>query len=136
MLPVKLNGRWVEDILKILLSIFIFVIKKDIIIVSTPYLPGSKSPACFFNRLSAFSQDWLVQEFNVLVDLPIDNWPEAGSYISSQPTTPHNQSPRKSDGFYDFIADAMVNVNFEASEIGQTVTELVAYSTAVMVEKD
>jgi hypothetical protein len=29
-----------------------------------------------------------------------------------------------------------MSVKFESSDIGQTVTELVAYSTAVMVEKD
>jgi hypothetical protein len=33
-------------------------------------------------------------------------------------------------------ANAVVSVEFDSSEIGQTMTELLAYGTAVVVEKD
>ena len=107
----------------------------EIIIVSTPYLPGYK-----ITKTVGFTWGLIVRSRGLGRNITAGLRSLAGGEIHEY-TELLNQSreqalSRLRDHAKELGANAVVSVQFDSSEIGQTMTELLAYGTAVVVEKD
>jgi uncharacterized protein YbjQ (UPF0145 family) len=107
----------------------------DIIIVSTPYLPGYK-----ITRTIGFTWGLIVRSRGLGRNITAGLRSLAGGEIHEY-TELLNQSreqalERLKEHAKALGANAVVSVEFDSSEIGQIMTELLAYGTAVIVEKD
>ena len=107
----------------------------EIIIVSTPYLPGYK-----ITRTLGFTWGLVVRSRGLGRNITAGLRSLVGGEIHEY-TELLNQSrgqalDRLREHAKELGANAVVSVQFDSSEIGQTMTELLAYGTAVVVEKD
>jgi uncharacterized protein YbjQ (UPF0145 family) len=107
----------------------------EIIIVSTPYLPGYK-----ITKTLGFTWGLIVRSRGLGRNITAGLRSLAGGEIHEY-TELLNQSREQAlnrlrDHAKEMGANAVISVQFDSSEIGQTMTELLAYGTAVVVEKD
>jgi uncharacterized protein YbjQ (UPF0145 family) len=107
----------------------------EIIIVSTPYLPGYK-----ITKTLGFTWGLVVRSRGLGRNITAGLRSLVGGEIHEY-TELLNQSrgqalDRLREHAKELGANAVVSVQFDSSEIGQTMTELLAYGTAVVVEKD
>lgn len=108
---------------------------KDIIIVSTPYLPGYK-----IVKTIGFTWGLIVRSRglgrNITAGLRSIVGGEIHEYTELLNQSREQALDRLKEHAEALGANAVVSVEFDSSEIGQTMTELLAYGTAVVVEKD
>jgi uncharacterized protein YbjQ (UPF0145 family) len=107
----------------------------DIVIVSTPYLPGYR-----ITRTIGFTWGLIVRSRGLGRNITAGLRSLAGGEIHEY-TELLNQSreqviERLKEHAKTLGANAVVSVNFDSSEIGGIMTEILAYGTAVVVEKD
>jgi len=107
----------------------------DFIVVSTPYISGYK-----ITKTVGFTWGLIVRSRglggNVVANLRTIFGGEIHEYTellndSRQQALDRMKGQAKSMG-----ANAVLSVDFDSSEIGQNMTEVLAYGTAVVVEKD
>jgi uncharacterized protein YbjQ (UPF0145 family) len=107
----------------------------DIIIVSTPYLPGYK-----ITKSIGFTWGLIVRSRglgrNITAGLRSILGGEIHEYTELLNQSREQALDRLKEHAKALGANAVVSVEFDSSEIGQTMTELLAYGTAVVVEKD
>ena len=107
----------------------------EIIIVSTPYLPGYK-----ITRTLGFTWGLVVRSRGLGRNIPAGLRSLVGGEIHEYTELLNQSSGQALDRLREHAkelgANAVVSVQFDSSEIGQTMTELLAYGTAVVVEKD
>jgi uncharacterized protein YbjQ (UPF0145 family) len=107
----------------------------DIIIVSTPYLPGYK-----ITKTLGFTWGLIVRSRglgrNITAGLRSIVGGEIHEYTELLNQSRDQALGRLRDHAKELGANAVVSVSFDSSEIGQSMTELLAYGTAVVVEKD
>ncbi|MFZ2497526.1 heavy metal-binding domain-containing protein [Methanosarcina sp.] len=107
----------------------------DIIIVSTPYLPGYK-----ITESIGFTWGLIVRSRglgrNITAGLRSIVGGEIHEYTELLNQSREQALDRLKEHAKALGANAVVSVEFDSSEIGQTMTELLAYGTAVVVEKD
>src|SRR5208337_2561538 len=107
----------------------------EIIIVSTPYLPGYK-----ITKTLGFTWGLIVRSRglgrNITAGLRSLVGGEIHEYTELLNQSREQALGRLRDHARELGANAVVSVQFDSSEIGQTMTELLAYGTAVMVEED
>jgi uncharacterized protein YbjQ (UPF0145 family) len=107
----------------------------DIIIVSTPYLPGYK-----ITKAIGFTWGLIVRSRglggNITAGLRSIVGGEIHEYTELLNESRELALNRLKEHAKALGANAVVSVEFDSSEIGQTMTELLAYGTAVVVEKD
>jgi uncharacterized protein YbjQ (UPF0145 family) len=107
----------------------------DIIIVSMPYLPGYK-----ITKTIGFTWGLIVRSRGLGGNIAAGLRSLAGGEIHEY-TQLLNQSreqalDRLKEHAKTLGANAVLSVGFDSSEIGQIMTEVLAYGTAVVVEKD
>jgi len=107
----------------------------EIIIVSTPYLPGYK-----ITKTLGFTWGLIVRSRglgrNITAGLRSLVGGEIHEYTELLNQSREQALDRLRGHARELGANAVVSVQFDSSEIGQTMTELLAYGTAVVVEKD
>lgn len=107
----------------------------DIIIVSTPYLPGYK-----ITKSIGFTWGLIVRSRglgrNITAGLRSIVGGEIHEYTELLNQSREQALDRLKEHAKALGANAVVSVEFDSSEIGQTMTELLAYGTTVVVEKD
>ena len=107
----------------------------EIMIVSTPYLPGYK-----ITRTIGFTWGLIVRSRglgrNITAGLRSIIGGEIHEYTELLNQSREQALDRLKEHAQALGANAVVSVQFDSSEIGQTMTELLAYGTAVVVEKD
>ncbi len=107
----------------------------DIIIVSTPYLPGYK-----ITKTIGFTWGLIVRSRglggNIAAGLRSIVGGEIHEYTQLLNESREQALDRLKEHAKALGANAVVSVEFDSSEIGQVMTELLAYGTAVVVEKD
>jgi uncharacterized protein YbjQ (UPF0145 family) len=107
----------------------------EIIIVSTPYLPGYK-----ITKTLGFTWGLIVRSRglgrNITAGLRSIIGGEIHEYTELLNQSREQALDRLREHAKALGANAVVSVEFDSSEIGQTMTELLAYGTAVVVEKD
>jgi len=107
----------------------------EIIIVSTPYLPGFK-----ITKTLGFTWGLSVRSRglgrNITAGLRSIIGGEIHEYTELLNQSREQALDRLREHAKALGANAVVSVEFDSSEIGQTMTELLAYGTAVVVEKD
>ena len=107
----------------------------DIIVVSMPYLPGYK-----ITKTIGFTWGLIVRSRGLGGNIAAGLRSLAGGEIHEY-TQLLNQSreqalDRLKEHAKTLGANAVLSVGFDSSEIGQVMTEVLAYGTAVVVEKD
>ena len=107
----------------------------DIIIVSTPYVPG-----CKITKTIGFTWGLIVRSRGLGRNITAGLRSLAGGEIHEY-TELLNQSREEALGRLrehagSLGANAVVGVAFDSSDIGQVMTEILAYGTAVTVEKE
>jgi len=107
----------------------------DIIIVSTPYVPGHK-----ITRQIGFTWGLIVRSRglggNIVAGLRTILGGEIHEYTQLLNESRLHALERMKDHARDMGANAVIGVAFDSSEIGQSMTEVLAYGTAVFVEQD
>jgi uncharacterized protein YbjQ (UPF0145 family) len=107
----------------------------EIIVVSTPYLPGYK-----INRTIGFTWGLVVRSRglgpNILAFLRSLVGGEIHEYTKLLNQAREQALDRLKEHANNLGANAVVGVDFDSSELGSVMTELLAYGTAVVVEKD
>lgn len=107
----------------------------EIIIVSTPYLPGYK-----ITKTLGFTWGLIVRSRglgrNITAGLRSLVGGEIHEYTELLNQSREQALDRLRGHARELGANAVISVQFDSSEIGQTMTELLAYGTAVVVEKD
>ncbi len=107
----------------------------EIIIVSTPYLSGYK-----ITKTLGFTWGLIVRSRglgrNITAGLRSIIGGEIHEYTELLNQSREQALDRLREHAKALGANAVVSVEFDSSEIGQTMTELLAYGTAVVVEKD
>jgi uncharacterized protein YbjQ (UPF0145 family) len=110
-------------------------VTNDIIIVSTPYLPGYK-----ITRTLGFTWGLIVRSRglgrNIVALLRSIPGGEIHEYTELLNQAREQAIDRLKEHAKSMGANAVVSVDFDSSELGQVMTELLAYGTAVVVEKD
>jgi uncharacterized protein YbjQ (UPF0145 family) len=111
------------------------LLSNDVIIVSTPYLPGYK-----ITKTLGFTWGLIVRSRglgrNITAGLRSIVGGEIHEYTELLNQSRDQALGRLRDHAKELGANAVVSVSFDSSEIGQSMTELLAYGTAVVVEKD
>jgi len=107
----------------------------EIIIVSTPYLPGYR-----ITKTIGFTWGLIVRSRGLGRNITAGLRSLAGGEIHEY-TELLNQSREQALGRLkahakELGANAVIGVQFDSSEIGQIMTELLAYGTAVVVERE
>jgi len=107
----------------------------EIIGVSTPYLPGYR-----ITKTIGFTWGLIVRSRGLGRDITAGLHSIVGGEIHEY-TELLNQSREQApdhlrDHAKEMGANAVVSVDFDSSEIGQTMTELLAYGTAVVMETE
>jgi uncharacterized protein YbjQ (UPF0145 family) len=107
----------------------------EIIIVSTPYVSGHK-----ITRTLGFTWGLIVRSRglgrNITAGLRSIVGGEIHEYTELLNQSREQALDRLKEHARALGANAVVGVSFDSSEIGNTMTELLAYGTAVVVEKD
>jgi uncharacterized protein YbjQ (UPF0145 family) len=107
----------------------------DIIIVSTPYLPGYK-----ITKTIGFTWGLIVRSRglgrNITAGLRSIIGGEIHEYTELLNQSREQALERLKEHAKALGANAVINVQFDSSEMGQAMTELLAYGTAVVVEKE
>ena len=107
----------------------------EIIVVSTPYLPGYK-----ITRTIGFTWGLIVRSRglggNITAGLRSLVGGEIHEYTQLLNQSREQALNRLKDHARTLGANAVLSVGFDSSEIGQIMTEVLAYGTAVVVEKD
>lgn len=112
-----------------------FAPPSDIIVVTTPYVPGyriTKVIGATFGlvvrsrglgqNVGAFFRSWAGGEIKV--------------YTNLLEKVRHQSIERLCENAKNLGANAVISVGFDTSEIGNATSEVMAYGTAVVVEKD
>jgi uncharacterized protein YbjQ (UPF0145 family) len=107
----------------------------DIIIVSTPYLPGYK-----ITKTIGFTWGLIVRSrglgSNITAGLRSIIGGEIHEYTELLNKSREQALDRLKEHAKTLGANAVLSVEFDSSEIGEVMTEVLAYGTAVVVEKD
>jgi uncharacterized protein YbjQ (UPF0145 family) len=107
----------------------------EIIIVSTPYVPGYK-----ITRTIGVTWGLIVRSRglgrNITAGLRSLVGGEIHEYTELLNQSREQALDRLREHAQELGANAIVGMQFDSSEIGQTMTELLAYGTAVIVEKE
>jgi uncharacterized protein YbjQ (UPF0145 family) len=107
----------------------------EIIVVSTPYLPGYR-----ITRTIGFTWGLIVRSRglgrNITAGLRSLIGGEIHEYTELLNQSREQALGRLKDHARELGANAVISVEFDSSEIGQVMTELLAYGTAVVVEKE
>jgi uncharacterized protein YbjQ (UPF0145 family) len=107
----------------------------EIIIVSTPYVSGYK-----ITKTIGFTWGLIVRSRglgrNITAGLRSIVGGEIHEYTELLNQSREEALDRLREHARTLGANAVVSVSFDSSEIGNTMTELLAYGTAVVVEKD
>jgi uncharacterized protein YbjQ (UPF0145 family) len=107
----------------------------EIIIVSTPYVPGYK-----ITRTVGVTWGLIVRSRglgrNIMAGLRSLIGGEIHEYTELLNQSRDQALDRLREHALALGANAVVSMQFDSSEIGQTMTELLAYGTAVLVEKE
>src|SRR5512136_1196836 len=107
----------------------------EIIIVSTPYVPGYR-----ITRTIGFTWGLIVRSRglggNITAGLRSIVGGEIHEYTELLNQARGQALERLKEHAKSLGANAVLSVGFDSSEIGQIMTEVLAYGTAVVVEKD
>jgi uncharacterized protein YbjQ (UPF0145 family) len=107
----------------------------DILIVSTPYVPGFK-----IVRQVGFTWGLIVRSRglggNVVAGLRTILGGEIHEYTQLLNESRSHALERMKDHAREMGANAVIGGAFDSSEIGQSMTEVLAYGTAVVVEPE
>ena len=107
----------------------------DIIIVSTPYVPGYK-----ITKTIGFTWGLIVRSRglggNIVAGLRTLGGGEIHEYTDLLNQTRHQALDRMKENAAALGANAIIGVTFDSSELMNMMTEILAYGTAVVVEKE
>ena len=107
----------------------------EVIIVSTPYVPGYR-----ITRTIGVTWGLIVRSRGLGRNIPAGLRSIVGCEIHEYTELLNQSREQALDRLRDHAqalgANAVVSMQFDSSEIGQTMTELLAYGTAVTVEKE
>jgi uncharacterized protein YbjQ (UPF0145 family) len=107
----------------------------DIIVVSTPYVPGYR-----ITKNLGFTWGLVVRSRglggNMVAGLRTVFGGEIHEYTQLLNQSREQALSRLKDNARALGANAIIGVDFDSSEIGQTMTEVLAMGTAVTVEKE
>ena len=107
----------------------------EVIIVSTPYVPGYR-----ITRTIGVTWGLIVRSRGLGRNIPAGLRSIVGGEIHEFTELLNQSREQALDRLRDHAqalgANAVVSMQFDSSEIGQTMTELLAYGTAVTVEKE
>ena len=107
----------------------------DLIVVSTPYVSGYK-----ITRVHGFTWGLIVRSRgiggNFVAGLRTIFGGEIHEYTELLNQSRQNALERMKEHAKALGANAVISVGFDSSEIGQSMTEVLAYGTAVMVEAE
>lgn len=107
----------------------------EITIVSTPYIPGHK-----IIRNIGFTWGLIVRSRglggNIVAGLRTIMGGEIHEYTQLLNESRSHALERMKEHARDMGANAVIGVAFDSSEIGQSMTEVLAYGTAVLIEPD
>jgi len=107
----------------------------DMIVVSTPYVPGYK-----ITNVLGFTWGLIVRSRglggNVVASLRTIAGGEIKEYTQMLDQSRYEALERLKQHAKTLGANAVIEVRFDSSEIGQVMSELLAYGTAVIVEKE
>jgi uncharacterized protein YbjQ (UPF0145 family) len=107
----------------------------DIIVVSTPYVPGYR-----ITKNLGFTWGLVVRSRglggNMVAGLRTVFGGEIHEYTQLLNQSREQALSRLKDNARALGANAIIGVDFDSSEIGQTMTEVLAMGTAVVVEKE
>lgn len=108
---------------------------EDIIIVSTPYVPGYK-----ITKTLGFTWGLIVRSRglggNVVASLRTIFGGEIHEYSELLNQSRQQALDRMMEHARALGANAVISVDFDSSELGQSMTEVLACGTAVFVEKE
>jgi uncharacterized protein YbjQ (UPF0145 family) len=112
-----------------------YIVTDEIIVVSTPYLPGYR-----ITRTIGFTWGLIVRSRglgrNITAGLRSLVGGEIHEYTELLNQSREQALGRLRDHARELGANAVISVEFDSSDIGQVMTELLAYGTAVIVEKE
>ncbi|MGC8546780.1 MAG: YbjQ family protein [Thermoplasmata archaeon] len=107
----------------------------DMIVVSTPYVPGYK-----ITNVLGFTWGLIVRSRglggNVVASLRTIAGGEIKEYTQMLDQSRYEALERLKQHAKTLGANAVIEVRFDSSEIGQVMSEILAYGTAVIVEKE
>ncbi|HTY90733.1 MAG TPA: heavy metal-binding domain-containing protein [Methanocella sp.] len=107
----------------------------DLIIVSTPYVPGYR-----ITSTKGFTWGLIVRSRglggNIVAGLRTITGGEIHEYTELLNHSRQNALDRMKEHAKALGANAVIGVDFDSSELGQSMTEVLAYGTAVVVEKE
>jgi uncharacterized protein YbjQ (UPF0145 family) len=107
----------------------------DIIVVSTPYVPGHR-----ITRNLGFTWGLVVRSRglggNMVAGLRTIFGGEIHEYTELLNQSRQQALSRLKENARSMGANAIIGVDFDSSEIGQTMTEVLAMGTAIVVEKE
>lgn len=107
----------------------------DLIVVSTPYVPGYK-----ITKIIGFTWGLIVRSRglggNVVASLRTIAGGEIKEYTQMLDQSRFEALERLKAHAKSLGANAIIEVRFDSSEIGQVMSEILAYGTAVVVEKE
>ncbi len=107
----------------------------EVIIVSTPYVPGYK-----ITKTIGFTWGLIVRSRGLGRNITAGLRSLAGGEIHEYTELLNQSREQALDRLREHAktlgANAVVSMEFDSSEIGQIMTEILAYGTAVRVEKD
>lgn len=108
---------------------------EDMIVVSTPYIPGYK-----IVTVVGFTWGLIVRSRglggNVVASLRTIAGGEIKEYTQMLDQSRSEALDRLKQHAKTLGANAVIEVRFDSSEIGQTMSEILAYGTAVTVKRD
>ncbi|MEM4056118.1 MAG: heavy metal-binding domain-containing protein [Thermoplasmatales archaeon] len=108
---------------------------QDILIVSTPYIPGYR-----ITKIIGFTWGLIVRSRglggNIAASLRSLAGGEIKEYTKMLDQSRSEALERLKQHAKSLGANAVIEVRFDSSEIGEVMSEILAYGTAVEVEKD
>lgn len=108
---------------------------EELIVVSTPYIPGYK-----ITKTLGFTWGLIVRSRglggNIVAGLRTLAGGEITEYTELLNQTRHQALDRMKENALSMGANAIIGVTFDSSELMNLMTEILAYGTAVVVEKE
>jgi uncharacterized protein YbjQ (UPF0145 family) len=108
---------------------------EELIVVSTPYLPGYK-----ITKTLGFTWGLIVRSRglggNIIAGLRSITGGEIHEYTELLNQSRHQALNRMKENATAMGANAVISVDFDSSELMNSMTEVLAYGTAVVVEKE
>ncbi len=108
---------------------------EELIVVSTPYVPGYK-----ITKTLGFTWGLIVRSRglggNIVAGLRTITGGEIHEYTQLLNQTRHQALDRMKENAASMGANAIIGVAFDSSELMSSMTEILAYGTAVVVEKE